>query len=256
MVFVVRWISMKPFNLFIFLSLIDSIFCRSSQNYIMIFRSSPAAHTHTQAYAVPNVPSIQYSSVENQHLQPTPNQHLAAPQPTVSYASRPTPLEETAVLHAPESTAIPTFQYILPSATHHVTGPAVPLQLQQPIEYALQPHHPIEYHAPVQKQHHYLQHYSQHFTPTLDLFGQYNKHPLSLLDSYIPSSVVLARQRGLANIGGGGGRNLLHANPHATHLIQQGSHQPGYNTIAYSTHQDYSGYAKRSPKFTKATKKN
>lgn len=223
----------------------------------MIFRSSPAAHTHTQAYAVPNVPPIQYSNVENdapQHLQSTPSQHLAAPQPTVSYAARPNPIEETAVLHAPESTAIPAFQYIIPTASHHhhVTGP---LQLQQPIEYALQPHHPIEYHAPLQKLN-YLQHFSPpHFTPTLDLFGQYNKHPHNLLDSYIPSSVVLARQRGLTNIGGGGGRNLLHANSQATHLIQHGSHQPGYNTIAYSTYQDYSGYTKRSPKFSKTTTK-
>lgn len=227
----------------------------------MIFRSSPAAQAHTQAYGVPNGPSIQYSSVESeQHVQPAPNQHLSAPQPTVSYAARPNPLEETAVLHAPESTAIPSFQYIIPGGAHHITAAqTVPLQLPQPIEYALQPQpqphpqpHPIEYHVPLQKPN-YLQHFSQHFTPTLDLFGQYNKHPISLLDSYIPSSVILARQRGLAHIGGGGGgggRNLLHTVPQATHLIQHGSHQPGYNTIAYSTHQDYSGYAKRSPKFT------
>lgn len=236
----------------------------------MIFRSSPATHSHTQAYAVPHVPAIpnvpavsqvpaiQYNSIENdQHLQPPPNQHLAAPQPTVSYAARPNTLEETAVLHAPESTAIPTFQYIIPAGSHHVTA-QVPLQLQQPIEYGLQPqHHHVEYHAPVHPKPNYLQHFSQHFTPSLDLFGQYNKHPLSLLDSYIPSSVVLARQRGqLSHLGGGGGRNLLHTIPQATHLIQQGSHQPGYNTIAYSTHQDYSGYAKRSPKFTKTNKKN
>lgn len=213
----------------------------------MIFRSSPAAQAHTQAYAVPNVPSIQ--------LSPTPNQHLSAPQPTIGYAARPNPLEETAVLHAPESTAIPSFQYIIPTGSHHVPAHTVPLNLPQPIEYALHPpSHPLEYHVPLHKPN-FLQHYGQHFTPALDLFGQYNKQPISLLDSYIPSSLVLARQRGL--IGGGAGRNLLHsAPPHATHLIQQGSHQPGYNTIAYSTHQDYSAYAKRSPKFTKTIKKN
>lgn len=225
----------------------------------MIFRSSPAAHTHTQAYNVPNVPSIQYSSVENeQHLQPPPQRHLSAPQPTINYA-RPNQIEDTAVLHAPESTAIPAFQYIIPTgATHHVAAAqTVPLQLPQSIEYALQPQHPIEYHAPIQKPN-YLQHYMHHFTPTLDLFGQFNKHPISLLDSYIPSSVVLARQRGIGHVGNGVGRNLLHtvSSPQVTHLIHQGSHQPGYNTIAYSTHQDFSGYAKRSPKLTKSNKKN
>lgn len=222
----------------------------------MIFRSSPTTDAHTQAYAIPNAPSIQYNSVENeQHLQPPPNQHLSAPQPTISYTARPNSLDETAVLHAPESTAIPSFQYIIPTGAHHVSPQALPLQLSQPIEYALQPQHPLEYHVPLHKPN-YIQHYShQHYTPTLDLFGQYNKHPHSLLESYVPSSVVLARQRGLAHIGGGGGRNLLHTVPQATHLIQQGSHQPGYNTIAYSTHQDYSGYTKRSPKFVKTNNK-
>lgn len=235
------------------------------------------AHTHTQAYAVPTVPTLhQYTPNGHVHIgangpnsgeHGTPiNQQLAAPQSTVSYATR--PLEQTAVLHAPESTAIPAFQYIIPSGSQHLTTHALPLQLPQTLEYALQPPHPLEYHAHahVPKPAHYLQpHYSQHYTPSLDLFGAFNKNPLSLLDSYIPSSVILARQRGLAGIaaafgigggGGGAGRNLLHTIPQATHLYHQGSHQPGYNTIAYSTHQDYNGYAKRSPKFTKTNKKN
>lgn len=230
----------------------------------MFFRNAPA---QTQAYSVPNAHSN--SQQREQQILSSPNEHLSAPQPTVAYAHT-RPVEETAVLHAPESTAVPTLQYTIASnpiqsTPYHATAHPIqytqqPIQLQESIEYAIRPHQSIEYHTqPTKIQsipiashlHHYLQNYGQpNLTPTLDFFGAYNKHPNSLLDSYIPSSVILARQHLLGN------RQLLHATqPSATQLIQHGSHQPGYNTIAYSVPQGY-GYAKRSPKLIKLNKKN
>lgn len=145
---------------------------------------------------------------------------------------------------APESTPIPasTIPYALPSTHLH------PLQLHPTIEY---PSHP--YHS-----HPYQPHQPHLFQPQLaapyDLLRSlFHKQPANLVESYIPSSLLYAMQRN---------RNAAYTNAHIlsavpapnfavptlghpTHLLQQGSHQPGYNTIAYSTAQTYS---KRSPK--------
>lgn len=205
-------------------------FDRSLPNYVMLFRNAG----HAQAYTFP---SIQYAQ---QPLAPAeqaaPQHQLAAPQPTLA-ASFPT-LEGTAVLPSPESSAVPT------AAVQYVPH----IQYAAPQQLHLQP--AVEYLAPHQL-HHSHQYYPTHFTSPLDIYHSLQKHqPTSLLDSYVPSSVLLAAQRQrhtpLIN------RQLLHPFPahfaslaHPTQFYHQGSHQPGYNTIAYSTAQ---GYSKRSPK--------
>lgn len=129
------------------------------------------------------------------------------------------------------------------------------LHVQQALPYELQQHQqPIVYHQPRPViQSHYLpptaplsgpQH---HPLSNLDFLSPYSKQPTSLLDSYVPSSVILGRQRALQ------ARQVLH--PVAgTSAIIPGNHQPGYNTIAYSTYQGYT-YAKRSPKTVTTTTK-
>lgn len=196
----------------------------------MVFRN-PA---HTQAYAIP---SIQYAQPADQHQQiMAPQQNLAA-----SFVN-PT-IDGTAVLQAPESNqAIPgtTIQYAVPQLQYAPQA----LQYQPAVEYVPQPqlHHSQPYYPSAAQ-----------FTSPLDYFHSLHKHhPTSLLDSYVPSSVLLAaqRQRNAALMN----RQILHAISgnfgapafaHPTHFYHQGSHQPGYNTIAYSTVQ---GYSKRSPK--------
>lgn len=201
----------------------------------MLFRNP----THTAAYAISGG-QIQYpgTTVISPSVQPTAptNAAYAAAQPTI---------DGTAVLAAPESTAIPaaTIQYALPAqfATHH--------QLQyQPIEFTASAPAPV----PVSIGHN-QQFY--HFASPIDVFHSLaaHKHPTSLLDSYIPSSVILAAQRQRGASLSHAGRSAHHVptalfQPAATHptaFYHQGSHQPGYNTIAYSTAQ---GYSKRSPK--------
>lgn len=241
---------------------------------VLPFRNIP---THTQAYTVPNIP-LQYQTQHTSHLVPPPEQpsqqhqhqhpqqHLVVPQPTIPYSPA-LPAEENAVLHAPEPTVIPSppIQYTI-TPSHQLAslahGPSLQyapqqVQFQPSLEYILPPKHQVEYQTLQKSPHisvvpHYTQNYAQSFTPTLDLFGAYNKQPTSLLDSYIPSSVIIARQRAL-------GRQLyqqqhqhqqqLHHHHHhqvpSFNIQQYGSHQPGYNTIAYSTAQGY-GQSKRA----------
>lgn len=74
----------------------------------------------------------------------------------------------------------------------------------------------------IQPQHPYNQ------SPALNFFA-YNNHkhqPSSLLDSYIPSSVIIARQKALLLQGGFQASNGISGFGH--------DHQPSYNTIAYS----------------------
>lgn len=205
----------------------------------MLFRNPAQAQTYT-------IPSIQYAqpALVAPAEQTAPSQHLTAPQPTLAATFVSPHLEGTAVLPAPESTAIPT------AALQYATIPQLqlapqPLHLQPVAEFVTSPQ--------IQNSHQYYQSSPQHLQSPLDIFHSYQKHqPSSLLDSYIPSSVIYAaqRQRNAALIN----RQILHAVSgnfaaptlaHPTHFFQQGSHQPGYNTIAYSTAQ---GYSKRSPK--------
>lgn len=203
----------------------------------MVFRNP----THTQAYAIPSIQYAQQALITPAE-QAIPQQQLAAPQPTLAASFVNPTIDGTAVLQAPESNAIPatTLQYAVPQLQYAPQA----LQFQQPLEY-VSPH----------QLHHSQPYYpsAAQFTSPLDYFHSLQKHqPTSLLDSYIPSSVILAaqRQRNAALFN----RQMLHAVSgnfgapsfaHPTHFFHQGSHQPGYNTIAYSTAQ---GYSKRSPK--------
>lgn len=215
----------------------------------MLIRNIP---THSQAFSIPPVSS------SPQHEIPIPNQHLAAPQPTISYVNH-NSLEETAVLQVPESTAIPLQHIPFPQPVHQpihqhlhqIPQPIQPLHIQPQIQYAGPTQQPIEYQLQPQRPS-FLQ--SHHFTPTLDMFGNINKHATSLLDSYIPSSVILARQRNLLSHGRHHLPSFAYSQP--THLIHQGSHQPGYNTIAYSTYQGPGGYSKRSALSAKKNQNN
>lgn len=215
--------------------------CRSLPNYVMVIRNPNHAQAQAQAYAIP---SIQYAQVT-----PAEQQHLNGPQPTLaaSYVN-PSTIDGTAVLQAPESTAIPTATLQYATVPQLQYAPQA-LHLQPAVEYV-----PSSQQQFYPTQHHSQQYYpSSQFTSPLDIYHTLQKHhPTSLLDSYIPSSVILAaqRQRNAALIN----RQILHAVSgnfgtssfsHPSHFYQQGSHQPGYNTIAYSTVQ---GYSKRSPK--------
>lgn len=230
---------------------------RNHQNYIMVlpFRNIP---THTHAYTLPSLP-FQYHSHHGSlpNIQATHQTHLVAPQPTIAYAPT-VPAEENSVLHTPETTAIPSpaIHYSI-TPSHQVTSLphahslqyAPHIQVQPSLQYILPPKQTIEYQAaaPLHKPSHlnigpqytHTQNYAQSYAPTLDLFGAYNKQPKTLLDSYVPSSVVLAHQRQL-------GRPFYNHLAPSIGVQQQGSHQSGYNTIAYSTFQGY-GHSKRSP---------
>lgn len=202
----------KSFLIFSFIFFF--ILFRNIPNYIMLLR-----HVHpTQTSAYLDAPI---------HYVPSSVQQGSSTTPTSQTLSAYIHPAGAAVLAAPESTAIPAaIQYAVPAI-------AQPIQIQ-PIEYNSHALHNTQLYP---------------FNSPIDIYNslQIHKHPTSLLDSYIPSSIILAAQRqrngGLVN------RHLNHQSPHimhhATAHYQQGSHQPGYNTIAYSTAQ---GYSKRSPK--------
>lgn len=185
----------------------------------MVFRN-PA---HAQPFAYPSIQYAQPGLVAPTQI-PTAvaaQPHLSAPQSTLAATFINPTIDATAVLPSPEPTGIP----------------AGTLLLQPAIDYS-------------------QQYYPHQLTSPYDILQSLQKpNPTSLLDSYVPSSVIWAAQRQrnapLLN------RQILHpihgnfiAPTIAAHPAQQfyqhhGSHQPGYNTIAYSTVQ---GYSKRSPK--------
>lgn len=139
---------------------------------------------------------------------------------------------------------------------HHQQQQNIEIQQQQlhtyapksvaPLQYASQPQQQytqgyqyIQQHQPQPQQYQQYQQYhqqpqyiQQHHqfsqSPALDFFA-YNNHrhqPSSLLESYIPSSVIIARQKALLLQGG------FQASNGISSFGQE--HQPAYNTIAYS----------------------
>lgn len=216
------------------------------------------AHTYVQSSPVSYAPQSTYSI---QKPQPTP---------TVTYTHS-APAEENAQLAAPHSTITPAvpsqLHYSVPSYSsyHQPAQPAHSIQytphqvqIQQSIEY---PSRHEYYHAPKIVSLHSTPQYQSHFQPSyqygspqLDFFGSYNKQHSSLLDSYIPSSVILDRQRSYLQ------KNQLYHQPTSPSL----NHIPtasnthslnGYNTIAYSTPLGYSyNHLKRSPSLPVSTK--
>lgn len=192
----------------------------------MVFRNPQG---HAQAFAYPSVQYAQPGLVAPTQV-PTAvaaQPHLANPQSTLAATFINPTIDGTAVLPPPQPTSIP----------------AGTLILQPAIDYSHQLHHSQQY-------------YPHQLTTPYDLLQSLQKpHPTSLLDSYVPSSVIWAaahRQRNAPLLN----RQYLHpihgnfiaptiAHPAQQFYQQHGSHQPAYNTIAYSTAQ---GYSKRSPK--------
>lgn len=220
------------------------------------------AHAYVQSPSVPYSPQSTYSVQKPQ-----------SPTPTVTYTHS-APAEDNAPvaapLTAPHSTIAPAaptqLHYSVPSYSsyHQPTQPAHTIQytphqvqIQQSIEY---PSRHEYYHAPKIVSLHTTPHYQSHFQPSyqygspqLDFFGSYNKHS-SLLDSYIPSSVILDRQRAYLQ------KNQLYHQPTSPSLnhipTASNTHSlSGYNTIAYSTPLGYSyNHLKRSPSLPVSTK--
>lgn len=201
-------------------------------NYVMLFRNPAQA----QAFAYPSIQYAQPGLVGPTQV-PTAvaaQPHLAAPQSTLAATLFNPTLDGTAVLPSPEPTA---------------TLPAGTLLLQPAVDYAQQLHHP-------QQLHHTQQYYPHQLTSPYDYLQSLQKpNPTSLLDSYVPSSLIWAAQRqrnapllnrhNLYPIHGNFIAPTIAAHPAQQFYQHHGSHQPGYNTIAYSTVQ---GYSKRSPK--------
>lgn len=200
--------------------------------------------------------------------QNTYSHHTPQAPPTVSYTHS-APAEETAALRAPHSTIAPAISsqqhYSIPSysnyqhstqPTHSIQYSPQQVQIQQSIEY---PSRHEYYHAPKVLSLHSAPHYQSHFQPSyhygspqLDFFGAYNKQHSSLLDSYIPSSVILDRQRSFLQ------KNQVYqsTSPITNHVSAVNTHSlNGYNTIAYSTPLGYSyNHLKRSPNLAASTK--
>lgn len=121
---------------------------------------------------------------------------------------------------------------------------------------------PVQSHA-IQYQPQYQQSYNSISSPALDFFGKYNKHS-SLLDSYIPSSIILEKQRSLHHNSQNVAQKLPVQTipPPAPANVPSTDHNNGYNTIAYSTAQFYNNnnnnynHLKRSPKFSQINVKS
>lgn len=214
---------------------------------------SPEVITYTQSGETSHerVPSTVAPTVEytEQHTQ-------AEVQPvSIRYTSTPTnvvPLQySTNIKQIQPVPSIQTVQHIQP-----VHIPQVQQYHQQQAVQYIQPQQYYQY--PQYSQHYPQQQYSHAHSyphqslqaPIYDFYGFHNRHPTSLLDSYIPSSVLLARQQ----------------KQFQSHYYQPPSHskpifQPAaldalssYNTIAYSIGADESSHAKRSSQ-TAAPKK-
>lgn len=218
----------------------------------------PLRNAHAYVHSRPSVPYTQ---------QNTYTHHAPQVTPTVSYTHS-APAEDNAALHAPHSTIAPVstqLHYSIPSYpsyqhssqnSHAIQYTPQQVQIQQSIEY---PSRHEYYHAPKIVSHHSAPHYQSHFQPSyhygspqLDFFGAYNKQHSSLLDSYIPSSVILERQRSFLQ------KNQLYqpSSPVTNHVSPVNAHNlNGYNTIAYSTPLGYSyNHLKRSPSLSASTK--
>lgn len=217
----------------------------------------PLRNAHAYVQSQPSVPYTQQSSYSVHKPQPTPS---------VTYTH--SGAEENVQLHAPHSTISPAISsqqhYSVPSYSYqHSTQPAHSIQytpqhvqIQQSIEY---PSRHEYYHAPKVVSLHSAPHYQAHFQPSyhygspqLDFFGAYNKQHSSLIDSYIPSSVILDRQRAFLQ------KNQVYqpTSPITNHVSAVSGHSlNGYNTIAYSTPLGYSyNHLKRSPSLPVSTK--
>lgn len=197
-------------------------------------------------------------------MYPIKPNYVHYPSQTFEYESQ--PIQHTPLVSVPQNPiqytpVSPPTQYYpvqyVNQKNHHIS-PNV--QIQQSIEY------PTQYSTSVHNKYSSLSPPSQQvsltldngnhlnsYGPSLDFFGTQSKHS-SLLDSYIPSSVILERQKALHNArpvlslssynnnGASSNNNLLYSNGYS-----------GYNTIAYSVPHKYDSsknFKRSTPKTT------
>ena len=211
--------------------------------------------TYQQSYVQPS------AQLQNSYISSQPSTQVQI-QKSIEYPSKQT-IEYTYPVRV-----APSVQYNAPQQNKYQEPrllpppyypPTVP-QHQQSYQPTV-PQHQQSYQSTMpQLQHQPYPQYQQPYSnsASLDMFGSYNKHHNSLLSSYVPSSVILEKQRalnmqqnqpssstsGLASYSNTPDANISRPNPINT---------SGYNTIAYSTPQHYNFFLKRSPKAPSVT---
>lgn len=195
------------------------------------FRSVPVKN-----YVV--VPYSPVPHVYHHQQQPQPQEGPVdqPPTTTTSLAAQPIVPDVPHYVHPTHKTVIPSGPppqlFYHPSHAHSYPSPHHPsYPATVPYAPSYLSHGPVFPHG----------HNYNYYTPSLDLFGQYSRHT-SLLDSYVPSSLVYAKAR---QVFGSPYYNHAHSTPAIHHpaIIPRGissaavEYSPAYNTIAYSTEQ-------------------
>jgi hypothetical protein len=165
-------------------------------------------------FTYPKLPAQQY--IHNIHQIPIPRPQITTHSEVSSVASH------------TERPTISITSTVAPLANSHHQSVA-PIEYVQSVKVQPTQHQP----QPIQ-QHRYVPthqyHHPQPVSYNFDFFN--NRHASSLLDSYIPSSVVLARQKGLLQ--------------HNYQDIYASSAPPSYNTISFSGPPHHRSHYKRS----------
>jgi hypothetical protein len=183
-------------------------------------------------FTYPKLPAQQY--IHNIHQIPIPRPQITTHSEVSSVASH------------TERPTISITSTVAPLANSHHQSVA-PIEYVQSVKVQPTQHQPqpIQQHrfVPTHQYHQYVQqpqqfHYPQPVNYNFDFFN--NRHASSLLDSYIPSSVVLARQKG-----------LLH------HLLTTPFHFRDHLITAHTTndHRRLQLRAKHNPKMSASTLK-
>lgn len=215
---------------------------------------APEIITYSQSGATSHsrVPSTVAPSIEYSEHQET----SAQIRPAIRYTSTPTSVHT--VQYATQAKHVPSVQQTLQSVQplhqvqqiqpiqHFQQLPQYqPTQFIQPQQYYQYPQQQYIQSYPQQYSHHYTQ--PQHYphqslqAPVYDFYGFHNRHPTSLLDSYIPSSVLIARQQKQY-------QSTYYQPQHSKPLFQPAALDAlsAYNTIAYSVAAEETNHAKRS----------
>lgn len=187
---------------------------------------------HASTYSYPS-PAPASSPVYSTHLQPlhqtAPTHHVQIQQ-SIEYPSR----KIVEYITPPAPGTATTYKHSTPT----VPAPAASVPVSAPA-------------------HNQIKDTAHHSGPTLDFFGTYGKSYGSLLDSYIPSSIIVERQKSLY-----GRPSQLHTSTAYTSPLTSysspsiyASNSNTYNTIAYSSPHVYDKNSlKRSPKPTSGIK--
>lgn len=204
-----------------------------ANNYVVVpYANGPNVYHHQQQQQ--QYQQQQYHQQQQQQQQQPPEPPTAEPSPAPvlpTLAAQPIVPEIPHYVHPtkpviPSGPPPPQVYYPQPHPTHSFVGPSHP-QAYPTVSYAPSyPTHGLNFNHG---------HNYNYYTPSLDFFGQYSRHT-SLLDSYVPSSVIYNKARQIYN-------PYFHHHSHGpSPIIPQGhaiesEHSPIYNTIAYSTEQ-------------------